>query len=62
MGISPRALSYYLAKYPSIDPNKGLDASSPASLMAAEWHYDVPESWVGGAGIRPTVSLSLQVM
>jgi transcriptional regulator with PAS, ATPase and Fis domain len=26
MGISPRALSYYLAKYPSIDPNKGPNA------------------------------------
>ena len=26
IGISPRALSYYLAKYPFIDPNKGPDA------------------------------------
>ena len=23
MGISPRALSHYLAKYPSLHPNKG---------------------------------------
>jgi transcriptional regulator with PAS, ATPase and Fis domain len=44
MGISPRALSYYLAKYPSIDPNRDWTPSWPASLTGAERHYDVPES------------------
>jgi transcriptional regulator with GAF, ATPase, and Fis domain len=36
MGISPRALSYYLAKYPVVDPNGYVDATGSRSAIVSE--------------------------
>jgi hypothetical protein len=44
MGISPRALSHYLAKYPSIDRNRnyGIDAPSIRGKMHARCNERAP--------------------
>jgi hypothetical protein len=38
MGISPRALSYYLANYPSIAQNRGRKHAAATSIDPAAFH------------------------
>jgi transcriptional regulator with GAF, ATPase, and Fis domain len=46
MGISPRALSYYLAKYPAIDGSKGRRSHADVERWPGDVVDDVPEGWL----------------